>query len=528
MSKLVYFAYIDVAKQIAQMFLPSGEIVEVNNMKVCEQINMSKDTICFVTKLNILKKVYPGGQVCTSTYTKCGKQDALIYKYAKVEFRSFDALTSLKTDDILNKMFPDVPKPVAMSKYVEMFGEPEKVKYTLAYLGQHLFYENIADHLWEVRKNNKNYYYDFETYQDMRAGRAAGLFSNPEKTKYFENVLMMDEKSAYCSILLNDNVFPIGKPISIKCKDFEINKGAIIRRINNKQWVKIVFDGYDKNLAVYYDEDQNKTCLEFWNILTLKMLDRLDYLWFKMKNENYRMYANDKTDYLDDVFRQELYNLFLKKDAIKDKSNPERFIVKTKMESIFGKGLQKYNFKNIDEVQRHYRGRGIYYLTPEMSLHCVAKAQYMLIRAMQNVNAFSWDTDGIKCENTQEARDFFAKENEIIMKANAKAGFENCDIGTWQCDGEATKLITFKAKVYAYELADKTTHFVVAGMRQDHAIKYNGNIDYMREHGLAFIRQFYHNFSSESENVDIKYVYTYSIMDGDLQNDEKRENRRTA
>ena len=520
---MVYCAYIDLEHKKSEIFCNgTGEISEINSFRICDCINMSASTICFVPSVKMVKCMYPGGIVDGEEYYKNNDSDILSYKYGKCEFRSFGALIGMQNVKSLQKMYCGMPISVAMYEYLCNLGEPAKIKYTLAYQAKKMFYDDIKEDLWEERKKKKKYYWDEETYWDMYSGVKSGMLSH-YYSKYIEDVLMYDIRSAYQSVLINDDKFPIGKIVKIDCKNVDYKIMKIRKYLSTGTWFKVVFDGKFDGFSRYYDTKTGKTGLEYYNFRTIELTHGIEYVIDSLRDKDFRVYYSKENGYINDLVRDKIIELYNRKQNL-PKDSFDRYITKTEGESIYGKGIQFYDFKTLGDIQDHYKGRGENYLTPEMSLHCTAKIEYEMAKAVKNTDSEYFDTDGIKVKNTRSAVDYFNAENEIILQRNRDAGYDT-DIGTWKFEGKADRMLIFSPKIYIYECNGDIT-FKAAGVDADYkeyilnSIK-GDKIMFMRQHGFPTMTKVYVYDSGDFiQKIAKGKVY------GDLSGkEEKRRNR---
>ena len=490
---MVYCAYIDIDRKKSEIFCENGEIKDIDGFRICDHICMSAKTVCFVPSVKIIRLLYPGGIIQGDEYYRNSDTDFLIYNYGQVEFRSFGALIGMQNVRVLQDMYKDTPISVAMYKFLCQFGDPKNVKYTLAYQAKKLFYEDFADELWKERIRKKKFYWDAETYWDMMAGVKSGVLSD-YRAKYVENALMYDIRSAYASVLVSDDKFPVGRIIKIDCENAEYKIKKIKSFLKKDQWCKVVFDGKNPDFSRWYDIKGEKTAFEYYNLLTAQKLNILDKLFEYLRTVEFRVYYSKETGYINDLVRDKIVDLYTKKENL-PKDSFERYITKTQIEMIYGKGIQRHPFKDISEIQAHYRGRGANYLTPEMSNHCLAKVEHDMYNALLNTDAEYFDTDGIKVRNNEQSVDFFNAENERIMERNRQAGYDDLDIGTWKFEGKADRMLIFTPKIYIYE-CNCEIDFKAVGVTKDYKQKIlNGikgdKIEFMRKHGFITMMKVY-------------------------------------
>lgn len=427
--------------------LHEGEITTIDGIRVLDAVNLSKKSVVYTNYISYIATIYPGGEWLGEDYQQLSQKLPMEYHYDKVTFRSINALLGGNGEEILTKLYPDIPMTVAMREYLLQLAPEGKAQYTLAYYAKRDFYDPIKDELWEITKDNKNYYYSIDAYNDLRCGNKAGLLT--KHSIYAENVAKRDIKSAYPSVLVTDNKFPVGY-VSPSKIDNKCLKTHIIQMLQRGQWFKIVFAQKLDEFIDFFDEEYNKTALEYYDILDCaeegilqKLLDSI--------NVEVMLYTTQKTDYLPKVFRDRMVELFTKKESL-DKKSIEYYFTKTKINIIYGKGMQSYDFNTIQDVQNHYKGRGDNYLKPEMSLHCTAKIRYMMHRAIRAIGKnddYYHDTDGLAFNNTAENQAYFDNENVKILDNLEKAGYSrDLKLGIWANEGEFEELLVVGSKQY--------------------------------------------------------------------------------
>lgn len=454
----IYYVFICASTNKTEI-LHNDEIKTVEGIDVLAHVNLSKKSLIFINYLYYIKQRYPGGKAVGEDYTKYNQEETVAYEYGNTIFRNIACFLSGQSEMLLKDMYPDVPITIAMRNFIESFNvNPEKVKYTLGYNIKKIFFADIKDHLWEEKKKNKAYYYDVGTYNDMMVANKAGALSDVHI--YAEDVLCYDKRSAYASVLVNDDKFPIGQERKIDFDDPEYALSLAKRYIGDGTYFKIVLDYPVEGFEIFYEEEVGKTGLEYENFIDLIEDGKLYEFFSKITNG--RLYHCLKTGYLDDVFREYIVNAFENKEKT---SGVTKFFEKTKINILYGKGIQKYDFKDKYEMQRHYKGRGENYLQPEQSLHCQAVLLHEIHNAIRNNVAIYWDTDGIKVKNTPEARKYFEEQNRIIMQKNKAAGFDS-EIGTWKLEAEARRFISFGCKHYIIEKNDRSCKMTWSGMSQ--------------------------------------------------------------
>lgn len=495
MKRNVYFAYLDLEHKKTDIFEASTGLTEtIDGFDIVKHINMSKDCDCYVSDLKIITHLFPGGDIYGAGYAKQNHKEPLSYKYHNCTFRSFLALCGMQNiNTLLESLFPDCENMAfAMNLFLSQFGDAQNgvIKYTLAYQTSKMFYKDIDQELWNEHKKNRHYYYDLQTYQDMYAGRKAGtLIKRKRETQYYENMIAYDKKSAYPSVFVNDNMFPIGRIKRVGNNDPEFDLQWILYNISKNKWIKVVFDGEQEGLEKWYDEESDKTALEYWNLFACHRIGLWDFFEIAMRTAKYRLYNCNNTGYLCDAFRSKIVELYNIKETY-PKNSAARFMAKTQLDMLFGKGLQRKDFRNISDVQNYYRGKGKRYLTPELSMHCIARLEYEIFDAYGKNKGVYCDTDGVKMSDTEVVRAYFATKNKEIVEKNRMAGFDDCTIGIWDCEGHIDRCIIFTAKSYITEqdgVLDCTLAGVPNSTKELVLGAINGDkIEAIRRHGFYY------------------------------------------
>ena len=443
----IYYAFIDAKTNTTEILNhQSGEIQTIQGIDILSVVNISQPTLIFVNLLYYLSHYkYLGGSCVGENYVKKCQKETVAYEYGNVIFRNISCFTNGNSVGVLSDMFPELPITVAMQHFIMSFSDnPEKVKYTLGYCCKKMFYEEIKKDLWEEKKANKAYYYNLKTYNDMMVANKSGALSYHQS--YDEDVLCYDKRSAYASVILNDNHFPIGKMSCIQFEDKNKLESLVKKYLKKDIYFKIVLDYKVKGFSLFYEQESEKTGLERENIIDIMEDNRLDDFFENVTSG--RIYKCAKTGYCSKILREAVHEAYIKKESV---TGTEKFFLKTILNiNIYGKSIQKYDFETKQDLQNHYRGRGDNYLNPEMGLHCQAVLLHEIHKAQRHNVAIYWDTDGIKVKNTPEARKYFKEQNAIILKKNEESGFP-CNIGTWKLEAVAKRFVSFGAKRYMIE-----------------------------------------------------------------------------
>ncbi|MBO5706809.1 MAG: hypothetical protein J6S05_07440 [Bacteroidaceae bacterium] len=356
-------------------------------------------------------------------------------------------------------------------------GEPwAKLRWSLAYITKKRFYAPIKAELWEDMKREEVLYRSLEHYKDMFAGSKAGFmrtFTAPEARKalrvIFCGVQAWDIKSAYPSVFVHDEYFPIGAPVRVSR-----GKGSILNvRLNNAEWFKIVIRSTRQiqQLELFEGTPDGKTHrygIEFydWRVLTELLCCPAKEIEAILNNSDWDLYISPDTGLLADAFRGEIVAAYLNKDAITDKASPRRFMYKTELDMLYGKAIQYRGFKTVQAVNRYLIGRGDNYLQPAHSMHAISAIRFRIMHAIMYAGApaVNWDTDGLKLQGCCD--DYFNQQNAIIADRNYISGFPACTIGMWDYEGIG-RYIQLAPKSYFFEPVDAPAQYKHSGISDE-------------------------------------------------------------
>lgn len=514
-SRPVYYVYFDILNNTTEIY--DGTTVNTINGADFEKYITGKNALCFVSNVKIVEQLYPNGKVASKRIIKVNKSvDDIEYSCNGIVYRSMAALLGNNGADSLLEMYGGSSVTKAFETYLTKFDKkPEKVRYTLAKQVVDLFYGDIKEKLWrETYDEHRHIMTDLQMYNDMLAANKAGMLTSAYK-KYFDNIGMWDISSAYPSVMVSDDKFPIGRVVRIG-GEVRYKLSKLNSALKSGQWCKIVFDGKIEGFDLFYDDVSDMTAFEYYDLLLCNYSKTLVDLVNKI-DDNTRVYICRETGYLSDIFRQKIIKLYDDK-SIQKKGTFERFITKTEIDMLYGKSIQTKNFTEFWQVRKYYQGRGDHYLTPEMGNHCSAKIRFLMFKAMCETDGKYCDTDGIKSPYTKENIIYFEEQNKIIMANNEKAGFTDCKIGTWDFEGKADQLLIFAPKCYVCNI-DNEFEYKIAGVNikdlNNVVSRIKGNkINYHRKYGLECG---YRGVIIEKlQNKQLGYCWTYTIMEGDL------------
>ena len=430
-----------------------------------EKANRKKTTrkiIAFVNDLDIVSVILPEGEKSSMKKRKNGREYIIEIFTDHFDFRNFNVLAN-GTVDSIQDIFKKSPAE-SMYLFVSMFGEaPINVRFSLAYMTKRIFYKDIKDELWEIIKEEQSILKDKSIYAAMQAGNQAGMLTRYRKGDPYlftvhNKIMSFDKKSAYPSYFVRDRYFPIGKVYRIGGGN-KLKLRIIQERARAGAWFKIVLHPNHEIdcLAAFKTRGKCEYGIEYWDYRTITEELRIQLLAL-IEHERIALYGCDHTDYLPLVFRDKIAELYERKNSITDHQSPERYLIKTQLDMLFGKGLQRFDFATNSEVFKKYVCRGDNFMTPQLSNHVVAAMRHELIKVIHDLRSFvlTYDTDGAKLAYNDQVFIYFEHINAYIKRANEIAGFAGCDIGVWDYEGCFDKLIQFAPKVYAYQIGEET------------------------------------------------------------------------
>lgn len=443
------------------------ETDEVRTMTVKEFrefVNNSKKTTIFQNNVNIIASLIPGGEPDGYKLSKDEKSKEIItYRYQDVTFRSFTVLCPSDQDSVSMIEVYGVKTPTeAMIAHIEMLGGTKNLSRTICGQSVKMFYKDIKEELWQWKKQNKVYINTVEQFNLLHAGSKKGLLYKPTELKSHEKTLEFDLSAAYCGAFVQSNKFPVGRP------KFTSNKMVFFENLKNGNNAKLIYKGHIKEVEEvqskihheFYDDYNNVTALEYYDLIILRDLG-VNIVEIVNNYDCHFVYYTE-TNYIHRKVTDKIIELQEQKEVL-EKGTPERSLVKCQMEFIYGKPIQKRNFKNDEEVVRHYRRRGENYITPQMSNHAAAYVRFQLYKAIKALgeDVYYWDTDGIKVKDCERTREYFKKQNELLHELNRKNGYES-NIGTWKIE-EFDEFIAIRSKIYVTR-KDKDINITAAGM----------------------------------------------------------------
>lgn len=448
------------------------------------------ELLIIVNDLNVfsvLIRQYLGDAQSAGEKEHLGDVHTLEVKAAGFIFRNFNFIANSRPEPLCE--FFGVKNPVqAMEIFFQRLAGSRKLyslRWSLAYITKKYFYRDISAELWEEMKKEQIFFHSFQHYKDMFIGNKAGAllrFDDPDRKyrRIVQDVTSFDKKSAYPSVFVNDDKFPLGRPVRV----MKGKADALSNAIYTGHWFKIVIRRPEPvpELIPFRDaEEPDLYGIEYYDFRLMREVLGVTAQRFAeiLNTSKWSLYTTKHTGYLCAAFRQRIALLYIQKEAIPDKKNFQRFTLKTQIDMLFGKAIQKKNFTNAKQVNQYYTGRGDNYLLPQHSMHAIAAVRFELMRAVKlcGESCIAYDTDAAKVHGAGE---IFQALNEEIRVKNERAGFSNLTIGYWLEEYHADRFLQLGTKSYFYE-ADGQIHTKHAGISDPDFRKYVDTLPHMQD-----------------------------------------------
>lgn len=308
---------------------------------------------------------------------------------------------------------------------------PQDWEYSYGYVSMGLFYDDeLCECLTDdIFKHGRNIWYT-KWYDDLTSCNKGGLLDlNNTIREVTGNEY--DVKSAYISHMLIDGHFPTTKVrVALGCNQ-RVKK---FNELVSSHWFFIHIPKEVKvpdSFFIFQDTETGDYGIEYYDYLTATECLGISRDTFVeiLKHEGVELYYC-LGGWLNQQFRDRLKMFYDEKNSL-DKNDPKRAVVKQILELVYGKGLQKHDFKT-DGLCKHHWAQGRNYIMPHMAYHCTALQRYKMMtiikKAKGKVEYF--DTDSISGEGLEELTE---QDNKITMCRN-KMYFddEKLDAGTWK------------------------------------------------------------------------------------------------
>lgn len=338
---------------------------------------------------------------------------------------------------------------------LEMGGKTWKsLRRSQASNGARIFYYDIGDACREDKKFHRRYIDKKSCFDELRSGCMTGYKGVTEDliAKVLKDVESWDKSSAYPSVFVSYDRFPIGKIVRHKKNQW----GVLKRCLRSGQWFQIVITD-DTHTMAYNNLD----------IIFLRKTDGLDFVNRCLESLPWVIYTSTEEGYLLTEFRKKIVDIWSLKEIETDEE--KRRFWKLQIDMLFGKGAEKVDFDSDDDMKR-YLASPERYILPHWSRIVVSYLRLEILEALTMIGEerqVAYNTDGIKCFDSQEVFDIL---NKRIAEKNALAGFSSCKIGFWKFEYRADKFLQIDKDKYIYEI-DGDLHTKIPGIPKDQLIK---------------------------------------------------------
>lgn len=383
-------------------------------------------------------------------FTECGEKNsthvgrhttwgrAVVDKHT-AEIRNLDDFCP----DAISQRLTESTHPIvdAVNFLMTLSSVPSEIMYSLGHMVKKSVADGIEYIIKEQYNTKKSSIMSVKTFYDMLCGCKSGIIWAENFNTLNHNITQYDKSSAYSSVMVNDNKFPIGK-ITQSYGDYALLN--LKTAIKHDKWVKVVFDKdavLPKHLDFFKDLDDDRVAMEYWDIKDCTY----DLVEICKKNKGkFIVYRTSETGYLCKEYRDKIVEIYTQKQQL-SKGDFYRDYAKAKLELIYGKGLQERTFNSDREVMSYlYRPEN--YINPAMSMHCCAAVRYELRRALMENNITYCDTDSIHGIDSKKFNDNVKKYNQEIIEKNAKAGYKGLKIGVFELEYANSDEIVLKKK----------------------------------------------------------------------------------
>lgn len=338
---------------------------------------------------------------------------------------------------------------------LEMGGKTWKsLRRSQASNGARVFYSDIGDACREDKKLHRRYIGTKSGFDELRSGCMTGYKGVTEDliAKVLKDVESWDKSSAYPSVFVSYDRFPIGKIVRHKKNQW----GVLKRCLRSGQWFQIVMTD-DTHIMAYNNLD----------IIFLRKTGGLDFVNRCLESLPWVIYTSTEEGYLLTEFRKKIVDIWSLKEIEEDEE--KRRFWKLQIDMLFGKGAERVDFDSDDDMKR-YLASPERYILPHWSRIVVSYLRLEILEALTMIGEerqVAYNTDGIKCFDSQEVFDIL---NKMIAEKNALAGFSGCKIGFWKFEYRADKFLQIDKDKYIYEICGEL-HTKIPGIPKDQLIK---------------------------------------------------------
>lgn len=391
--------------------------------------------ICYAPNIKTLSAMLPEGTF--KEHIKKGKKLYMTYRTDHFEFREF----SMFSNDSDIKKYHAANMYALLKDLAELAGFDNicDIQKSAGWVTKKALSLGLEDEIKDWHYTNKNYRDSVEQFKEQLIGNKSGLLKAEEGI--FEDVLMIDIKSAYLSALMHIQRFPIGRLVR------STGRNALINFLSGS-WYHIIIKT-EKELNSFFDnfrDDNDKNSYGFY------LYDQ-DLLWdngYNLKRFVYELVESgdaelicyDSSTYgpiLSSVVDKIMYFYDMKQKTKAEGDEIRKDCYKIITELIYGKALQEHDFESNGACYRYFNGPENV-IRPEYSMMAASYVRWRLSRMIKELGgSYYHDTDGIETAYSEEKEEIVERQNNLIVEYNKSLGHDSI-IGTYDIEAKHAKI----------------------------------------------------------------------------------------
>lgn len=409
---------------------PCNFIRDLN--KIAEMLHEDERFICYVNNLSAAIPMLPAG-VKNDYINAKGETIISWYRTDKFEFREYEmfARNSSYKSCHARKMFSFLRSMASMIEKTNICDLP----WSAGKVTKKALTIGLDEKIKQWYFDNKNYRDSIEEYKEQLIGCKSGLLKAMEGV--YDDILMVDIKSAYISAFIQLDNFPIGRLIR------SIGKKALINFLNGN-WYHIILktsepvedfsefvSDNDKCTYGFYKYDENV----FWDNGTnfkKKIMDLIENHGAELICYDCSTYGPILREVKDRIV--DFYNL---KQEKKGTEFGDSYKIIT--EYIYGKALHKKEFESNSKCNNYFKlAENI--IRPEYSMLVCSFIRWRLSRTIKELGGCYYnDTDGIETQYSEENEKLMQEKNHKIIEFNKSVGYDT-NMGTYEVEAKHAKI----------------------------------------------------------------------------------------
>lgn len=395
--------------------------------------NYDEIFICYIPDLLGVSAMLPEG--IANEYVKKGKKSYTFYRTKHYEFREYNMFARASGRKIQHA----AKMHALLSELCELAGVSNicNLKYSSGWVVKKALVLGHEEEIKQWYYDTKNYRDSIEHFNEQLIGNKGGLLK--ANKGIFEDVLMIDIKSAYLSAFKWIQDFPTGRLVR------STGNRALIN-IMHGNWYHFIIKTKEVIDEFYDFADENDTkCYGFYRYDENMLFDN----GIKLKEIVYNLvtsgdaevisYQSSSYGPLPKCVVDKMQYLYDRKQETKD--DPDRKeCYKIMTEYIYGKFMQAdHGFQKDSEVVRFFKLPDNV-IRPEYSMLACSLVRWRLSRMIKELD-FSYynDTDGIETSYSKEKEEIVERQNNLIVEYNKSLGYDS-NIGTYEIEAKHAKI----------------------------------------------------------------------------------------